>query len=134
MREASLADLETICGWLERDSGSSDEAVVQAVLHDPLSAVLIDGEGGAIFVWKGPGIFEVHLALSQRGREAIETLNGMFAHMRRYRGARLMWAAVPWDGSKQSRKVRLFARAMGWKSEGRAMTASGFCELFSSEK
>jgi hypothetical protein len=134
MREASLADLEAICVWIERDSGSCNEAAIRAVLHDPLSTVLIEDEGGALFVWKGPGVFEVHLALCQRGRDAIDTLSAMFAHMRRYRGARFMWAAVPWDGSRQSRKVRLFARTMGWKSEGRAMTASGFCELFSSEK
>jgi hypothetical protein len=64
MREASLADLEAICGWIERDSGSANEAAMQAVLHDPLSTVLIEGDGAALFVWKGPGVFEVHLALA----------------------------------------------------------------------
>jgi hypothetical protein len=116
-----------------RDAGKCNEAGIQAVLQDPMSTILIEGEGGAIFVWRGPWIFEVHLMLGQRGREAMSVLCGMFRHMREAHGARQFWAAVPWDRGSHSRKVRLFARAMNWKSEGRANTADGFCELFTGE-
>ena len=133
MREASLADLEAISGWIERDSGSSNEAGVQAILHDPMSVVLIEGDGGALFVWRGPGIFEVHVMFAQRGREVLDLSHRMLAHMREHHGATTFWAVVPWDTSKQSRKVRLFTRLMGWKSKGRANLANGLCELFIGE-
>ena len=130
MREASLADLQAICGWIERDSGQSNEAGIQAILHDPMSVILIEGEGGAMFVWRGPEIFEVHVLFEQRGRAVLDLSHRMLGHMRENHGARLFWAAVPWGTDKQSRKVRLFTRLMGWKSRGRANLASGLCELF----
>ena len=132
MRRATLADAEHISDWIRRDSGSVNEDAIRAVLQDPMSAILLEGKGGAIFVWRGPGIYEVHLLLAQRGREAMRVLNAMFDGMREI-GAEQFWAAVPWDGGKQSRKVRLFARAMGWKSRGRANLAHGLCELFIGE-
>lgn len=132
MREASLSDLEAICGWIERDSGSSNEAGIQAILHDPMSFVLIEGDGGAIFQWRGPGIYEVHVLFAQRGREVIDISHRMLAHMRD-NGGRLFWAAVPWGTDAQSRKVRLFTRLMGWKSQGRANLANGLHELFIGE-
>lgn len=133
MREATLADLSLICGWIERDSGASNEAGIQALLHDPMNRVLVDGEGGAMFVWRGPGIYEVHVMFEQKGREVLDLSHRMLAHMRETYGAKLFWAAVPWDTSKQSRKVRLFTRLMGWKSQGRANLAHGLCELFTGE-
>jgi hypothetical protein len=133
MREASLGDLTAICVWIARDSGSSNEAGIQAILHDPMSAVLIEGEGGAIFQWRGPGIFEVHVLFAQRGREVIELSHRMLDYMRANRDAQTFWAAVPWDTSSQSRKVRLFTRLMGWKSRGRANLANGLHELFIGE-
>lgn len=129
MREATLADLHDVCGWIE---GAKEEGI-QSVLHDPMSAILLEGPGGAIFVWRGPGIFEVHVFFSQRGREVIELSHRFLAHMRETRGAKMFWAAVPWDTSAHSRKVRLFTRLMGWKSQGRANLAHGFCELFTGE-
>lgn len=133
MREASLSDLEAICGWIERDSGSSNEAGIQAILHDPMSFVLIEGEGGAIFQWRGPGIYEVHVLFAQRGREVIEISYQMLDWMRDAHDANLFWAAVPWGTDAQSRKVRLFTRLMGWKSQGRANLANGLHELFIGE-
>jgi hypothetical protein len=133
MREATLSDLHDIAGWIARDAGRSNEAGVQAVLHDPMSMVLLEGNGGAMFVWRGPGIFEVHVLFEQRGREVLDLSHRMLAHMRENYGARLFWASVPYDGGKQSRKVRLFTRMMGWKSQGFANLAHGFCELFIGE-
>lgn len=133
MREATLADLNTVCGWVERDSGSSNEAGMQAILHDPMNVILTEGDGGAIFVWRGPGIYEVHVMFEQRGRDVLALSHRMLAHMRENYGADTFWAAVPWDQSKQSRKVRLFTRLMGWKSRGRANLANGLHELFIGE-
>lgn len=134
MREAALSDFRRIAGWIERDSGRL--AVLSGItqfLHDPMSVCLIEGEGGALFVWRGPRIYEVHVMFEQRGREVIDLSHQMLRYMREKYGARLFWAAVPWDHSKQSRKVRLFTRLMGWTPMGRANLANGLHELFQSE-
>ncbi len=131
MRLASLSDLQLINDWVERDSGH--EVDFTEFLSCTLNACLIEGEGGALFVWRAPGVFEVHVFFEQRGREVIDLLHRMFDYMRREMGAQWFWAAVPYDASKQSRKVRLFARAMGWKLKGKAMFPHGFCEVFVSE-
>ena len=98
-----------------------------------MSVILIEGEGGAMFVWRGPGIYEVHVFFSQKGREVLDLSHRMLDHMRKEHGAKLFWAAVPWNTGKQSRKVRLFTRLMGWESQGRANLAHALCELFQSE-
>jgi hypothetical protein len=131
LRLASPFDLEQINKWVERDSGR--EVDFSEFLSCTLNACLIEGEGGALFVWRAPGIFELHLFFEQRGREAIELLRRMLDTMRREFGAQWFWAAIPWDQGKQSRKVRLFARRMGWKLKGRAMFPHGLCEVFTSE-
>jgi hypothetical protein len=133
MREATLADLALVTGWIERDSGLSTEPCIQAFLHNPMNVCLIEGDGGALFVWHGPYIYEVHVMFAHRGREVIALSHRFLDHMRSTYGAKLFWAAVPWDTSKQSRKVRLFTRAMGWKSQGRANLPSGLNELFIGE-
>lgn len=130
MREATLADRAMLERWVLRDSDK--ESDFTGFLMNPMNVCLIEGDGGAFFVWHGPGTYEVHLAFEQRGSEVMGLLNRMFAHMRE-RGAERFWAAVPWDTSKQSRKVRLFARLMGWKSRGRANLANGLHELFTGE-
>ncbi len=132
MREATLADTATVCSWM--DEGTANPDVIRNLwLSDPMNVVLIEGGGGAIFTWRGPGIYEVHVAFTQRGREVIELSHRMLTLMREVYGARIFWAAVPWNGSKQSRKVRLFTRLMGWKSRGRANLATGLHELFISD-
>lgn len=130
MREAAFADLEAVAvliGW------GGDDAALSSYLLDPMSICLIEGENCALFVWRGPWIFEVHIALSERGRPALILMRAMLDHVKATRGARLFWAAIPWDGSKQSRKVRLFARNMGFKSHGLANLAHGLNELFVGE-
>lgn len=126
MREATLADKALLEGWLAREGKESD---FTPFLMNPMNICLIEGNGGAFFVWHGPGIYEVHVSLEQRGKDAMAVLRRMFAHV----GASVLWTAIPWDTSTQSRKVRLFARMMGWKSHGRANLATGLCELFISE-
>ena len=93
-----------------------------------MNVCLIEGEGGALFVWRGPGIYEVHVFFEQRGREVLDLSRRMLAHMRS-NGARLFWAAVP----VESRHVIMFTRLMGWKSQGVEQLAHGWCELFLGE-
>lgn len=137
IREATLADLERIAAWIERDFEGVDaerlKSGLSVILHDPMHVALIEGDGGALFIWQGPGIYQVHVLFAQRGREVIALSHQMLAYMRERHRAELFWAGVPWDTSKQSRKVRLFTRLMGWRSKGRANLASGLNELFISE-
>lgn len=90
---------------------------------------LIEGEGGAFFFPAGPGAYEVHVAFAQRGRDVIALSHRMLDYMRRSRGAQRFVACIPHDDSKQSRKVRMFTRLMGWRSLGKA---NGH-EIFQSE-
>ncbi len=129
MRRAQPSQAEQVAEWVYRDSGVSRPEVWRTFLSDPMNVCLIEGEGGAVFIWRGPGIYEVHLFFEQRGRAAIELIRRMFKVMRSKFGARLMWAAIPIE----SRKVIMFARLVGWKSQGVAELAHGHCELFQSE-
>lgn len=95
------------------------------LLAEPLHVCLIEGESGAFFAWRGPGIYEVHLFFAVRGREALNLCRAMIDHMRGL-GAVLFWALIPIE----SRKVRLFARWMGWRSRGIMNTRGGLNELF----
>lgn len=127
MRLASLADAQLINKWVERDSGR--EVDFTDFLSNTMNACLIEGEGGALFVWRAPGIYEVHVFFEQRGREVIELSHRMLQFMKSEFGARWFWAAVP----VQSRHVIMFSRLMGWKSQGKANFPHALCEVFSSE-
>ena len=130
IREATLADRALLESWIAKEGKDSD---FTPFLMNPMNICLIDGDGGSFFVWHGPGIYEVHVSLAERGAEAVAAMHRMLDYMRERYRVRTFWAAIPWDWSAQSRKVRLFARWMGWKSEGRANLATGLHELFISE-
>ena len=123
---ATAEDAEKVNDWVWRDSGN--RADFMAFLAEPLNVCLVSGEGGAIFVWRGPGIYEVHVFFEQRGSEVLKLSRQMLDIMRREFGARMFWAAVPTDST--SRHVRLFTRFMGWKSQGEVMQPQGRCEVF----
>ena len=127
MIRASAADAERINEWIWRDSGTRHPAMEQ-LLSDRMNVCLLEGEGGAIFVWRGPGIYEVHVFFEQRGKAVLELSHRMLAHMREH-GAKLFWAAVP----VESRHVLMFTRLMGWKSQGVELLSHGYCELFLGE-
>lgn len=124
IRRASVEDAEQVNDWIWRDSGRRPEFA--AFLADRMNVCLIEGEGGAIFVWRGPAIYEVHVFFEQRGREVLKLSREMLRIMREEHGARLFWAAVP----VESRHVIMFTRLMGWKSRGVENLAHGWCELF----
>lgn len=127
MRRASVEDANTFNEWFWRDSGKRGDFT--QFLSDRMNIALVEGEGGAIFVWRGPGIYEVHVMFEQRGREVIRLSHRMLAWMRAEMGAKLFWAAVPIE----SRHVIMFTRLMGWKSQGLADLSHGRCELFIGE-
>lgn len=114
MREATFSDIPMISGWMERDFGKPEDFT--GFFSRPQNVCLIEGDGGAFFVPVSPGVYEVHVAFAQRGREVIELSHRMLDYMRRSRGAQRFVACVPND--EKSRKVRLFTRLMGWKSLG----------------
>lgn len=126
VRRAALCDVPDINKWIERDSG--EEVDFTELLSNPLNVCLLSGEGGAIFAWRGPGIFEVHVFFEQRGREVLEISRRMLAMMQEH-GAKTFWAAIP----VESRHVLMFTRLMGWKSQGTALLPHGACELFLGE-
>jgi len=127
MIRASVEDAERINEWFWRDSGRRGDFT--AFLSDRMNVFLREGEGGALFVWRGPGIYEVHVMFEQRGRAVIELSHRMLDYMRSETGAKLLWAAVP----VESRHVIMFTRLMGWKSQGFADLPQGRCELFTGE-
>jgi hypothetical protein len=47
-----------------------------------MNVCLLEGEGGALFVWRGPQIYEVHVFFEQRGREVLDLSHRMLEAMR----------------------------------------------------
>lgn len=123
---ATVEDAEQINDWVWRDSGRRPDFT--AFLSNPLNVCFCCGEGGALFVWRGPGIYEVHVFFEQRGREVLQLSRTLLDIMRGQFGALIFWAAVPTDVS--SRRVVMFTRLMGWKSWGVVPLEQGECEIF----
>ncbi|MES2295275.1 MAG: hypothetical protein V4527_18405 [Pseudomonadota bacterium] len=98
-------------------------------LAEPLHVALIEGKSAAVFAWRGPGIYEVHVHFEVRGRAAIDLLHRMIEAMRFAHDALLFWALIP----QEDRKTRMFARLCGWKSLGMKRDSFGPKELFVSE-
>jgi hypothetical protein len=132
IRRATAADADAINEWIWRDSGKR-LPVLDQWLSDRLNVALLKGEGGALFMWRGPGIYEAHLFFAHRGREALNLIHEMLGWMKANMGAEQFWAAIPYDDTKQSRKVRMFARLTGWKEKGLAVLPHGLCQLFTGE-
>lgn len=118
-RETSV---ERVNSWLTRDFGGGD---FTEFMSNPLNFILAEGEGGVVFAWRGPGIYEVHVMLEQRGVEAFRVVRKALDQVE----ARLFWTAVP----VTDRKVIMFARRMGWKPEGFADLPHGRCQIFTEE-
>lgn len=107
-------------------AAASPGADFTAFLAEPLHVALVEGESGALFAWRGPGIFEVHVFFAVRGRQAIDLLHRMTDAMRFSHDARLFWGMIP----QEDRKTRMFARLCGWKSLGMKQDSFGPKELF----
>lgn len=123
---ATVEDAERVNDWVWRDSGYRPD--FSAFLLNPLNVCLCCGEGGALFVWRGPAIYEVHVFFEQRGKEVLRLSRTFLDIMRGQFGALIFWAAVP--VASTSRHVVMFTRLMGWKSCGVARLEQGDCEIF----
>ena len=121
MRRATLDDLDSINEW-----GKAD---FTEFLANGLNVCLIEGNGGALFAWRGPGIYEAHAFFEQRGREVLNLSHRMLEYMRQKHGAWLFWSIVP----TQTRHARMYCRLLGWKSHGIVQAPQGECEIFASE-
>jgi hypothetical protein len=100
------------------------------ILEEPMHICLLEGESGAIFMWRGPRVYELHVFFKVGGKEAILLGHRMLNEVRAEQGNCLFWAMVP----TESRKVKMFTRLMGWKSQGVRQTRHGPNELFVLEK
>lgn len=119
-------DVEEINRLLDRDFPGADLAEAVA---NPLNVCLVEGANGAIFAWRGPGTYEIHLLYEARGREALALFDAMLGLVQSAYGGHRFWALVPME----SRNVRMFARLAGFLSDGVLDTAHGPNELFVSE-
>jgi hypothetical protein len=126
---ASLADAERVNEWVRRDFAEAVDFT--PFLSDRKNVFLMEGNGGAAFLHRAPGFYEVHVCFEQRGREVIDLSHRMLDWMRENMGAERFMAAVPTD--QGSRKVRLFTRLMGWTPQGFDELPHGRCEIFLGE-
>ena len=109
----------------ERANAIYGEGDLTQFVVDQRNVILADGEDLAVFVWRGPGIYEGHLKFVSRGRGAIRVGKAMIAEMPKY-GARMIWGPTPVG----LRHVRWFQRQLGFVSHGVIDTPEGQCELF----
>lgn len=130
MRRAALDDVADINRWNERLFGQ--EVDFSGFLANEMNVCLLEGEGGALFAWRGPGIYEAHAFFEQRGREVVSLSLAMLDVMRAEHGARLFWSLVP-TGPDREHAARIYCRLLGWKSAGIFNPPEGERELFVSE-
>lgn len=103
---------------------------VSALVLDGRNKLFFDERGGAIFAWRGPGIYEGHSFFLARGREALEAGHEALSLMA---DAKMIWGLTP-DGDDH-RRTKAFNRRLGFKSLGMIDTPDiGRCELFVLER
>lgn len=95
-----------------------------ALITDRRNICLMDEGGGAIFAWRGPGVYEGHSFFRVRGREAIRLGKQILAAMSET--ADLIWGLTP----EHLRHARWFNRQIGFRSLGMIETPEGSHELF----
>lgn len=105
--------------------GGEGILTVFELIEDERNIFLRDGENGAAFAWRGPGVYEGHSFFTARGFEAIRIGKAMLNSMGGT--ANLIWGLTP----KDLRHVRWFNRQIGFRSLGMMDTPDqGQCELF----
>jgi hypothetical protein len=131
LRRATLADTveikELLNDPLIRPTiGGEGELDPTALLSDERNIWLFDERGGAVFAWRGPGIYEGHSFFRVRGREALKAGRECLGMIE----ARMIWGATPLENNA----ARWFNRQLGFTSLGMIDTPDGRCELFTLEK
>jgi hypothetical protein len=121
LRLATIADLNEITQLLKAVHGGDLDP--SALLSDTRNRLYFDERGGAIFAWRGPGIYEGHSFFRARGREAIKAGREVLIRMN---DAHMIWGLTP----ESNRAARWFNRQVGFQSHGMIDTPEGRCELF----
>jgi hypothetical protein len=121
IRRASVDDIGEITQLLEDVHGQSLNPT--ALVADARNRLYFDERGGAIFAWRGPGIYEGHSFFRVRGSDAVEFGRELLGKMA---DARMIWGLTP----EGNRAARWFNRKLGFKSLGMSDTPEGRCELF----
>jgi hypothetical protein len=119
-------DAELVNRLLGRDFPGAD---FTEVLANPLNVCIVEGDSGAIFAWRGPGIYEIHLFYAVRGREALKLFDSMLGIIQSAYAGVVFWALIP----IADRKTRMFARLAGFIAGETVETRDGPNELFVSE-
>lgn len=133
IRRATVADCGKINQWVLDGTGYAVDFA--PAIAEPLNVFFVCGKGGALAMWRGPGIFEVHVFFGRRdprwkrrGLDIVEAARTMLEILRKDHGAKLFWTSVP----VANRTAKLFARRIGFKSEGLDdLQIVGRSELFS---
>lgn len=122
LRRATLADLSDITQLLKDVHGGDLDPT--ALLSDERNRLYFDERGGAIFAWRGPGIYEGHSFFRVTGRDAIRAGREVLACID---DATLIWGLTP----ESNKAARWFNRQVGFHSHGMLETPDlGRCELF----
>jgi hypothetical protein len=121
IRRATLDDVAAIKDLLDEVHGEDMDPT--ALLSDERNRFYFDERGGAIFAWRGPGIFEGHSFFRANARDAIRAGREILDEMR---DARMIWGLTP-ESNAPARKLN---RLLGFKSLGMSDTPTGRCELF----
>lgn len=128
MKRATLDDVAAVADILNDPLvrptiGGEGELDPTELISDPRNRLYFDERGGAIFAWRGPGIYEGHSFFRVRGRDALDAGREALAQMT---DARMIWGATP----EGNRAARWFNRQLGFVSHGMIDTPEGRCELF----
>lgn len=105
--------------------GGEGELDPTSLIADSRNVCLFNEAGGALFAWRGPGIYEGHSFFRARGRDALKMGATMLGIMFEG-GARMIWGATP----PENRPARWFNRQLGFRSMGLIATPEGERELF----
>ena len=92
IRRATEADVAEVNRLVAKHGPAAD---MLDFLAEKMNVCYLAEDGGALFAWRGPGIYEIHLFLGQRGRDALDVLEGMLQRLREEFDATLFWAAIP---------------------------------------
>lgn len=102
--------------------GGKGKLDATTLLCDPRNICLIADGGGAMFAWRGPGVYEGHSFFLVRGRDAIALGRAIMDQM----VGNMVWGLTP----EHLPHVRWFNRQIGFVSHGFMDTPEGRCELF----
>jgi len=89
---------------------------VTPLIENPRNVFLMGEQGGAMFIWSAPGVYDAHdyFLPEGRGKWAMAASFAMLGIMFDAYGAEMIWAQTPIE----NRACRLFNRILGFKSGG----------------